>query len=204
MKKISYLKTLYINTKIFGFKKPKLLIGKNTIINLSRQCRIIIGKRLSVSVDCEVKQATEIKIKEHGELCVDGHVTILNGCYLYVGENAKMKIGEGTFINSNTRLSCSESIEIGKDCALAFNVTLIDSDFHQISYNGFPTKEITKKIKIGDNVWIGAGTIVTKGVTIGNNSVISAGTVVNKDVPANALVSGNPMQIIKENVSWTK
>lgn len=204
LKKINYLKTLYYNTKFFGFKKPKIIIGKKTIINSSKSSRWIIDKRLSVSVDCEIKQVTEIKIKEYGELYVNGSATILNGCYLFIGEKAKMQIGDNTFINTNTRISCSKEVEIGKGCALAFNVTIMDSDFHQISYNGIPVKEKSKKIKIGENVWIGTGAIITKGVTIGDNSVISAGTVVNRDVPANTLVSGNPMRVVKDNVSWEK
>jgi acetyltransferase-like isoleucine patch superfamily enzyme len=49
---------------------------------------------------------------------------------------------------------------------------------------------------IGDNVFIGAGAFVLKGVTIGENTVIGAGAVVTAKVPANAIVGGNPAQVI--------
>ncbi|WP_202171413.1 DapH/DapD/GlmU-related protein [Bacillus sp. USDA818B3_A] len=47
-------------------------------------------------------------------------------------------------------------------------------------------------VKIGDNCWIGAGSIICPGVTIGDNSVIGAGSVVTKDIPANSVAVGNP------------
>ena len=53
------------------------------------------------------------------------------------------------------------------------------------------------EIKIGNNVWIGGNVCVLPGVTIGDNVVIGAGSVVTKDIPANCLVAGNPGKIIK-------
>lgn len=52
------------------------------------------------------------------------------------------------------------------------------------------------KVKIGDNVFIGMGTIILKGVTIGNNVVIAAGSVVNKDIPDDCVAAGNPAKPI--------
>ena len=52
-------------------------------------------------------------------------------------------------------------------------------------------------IIIGDDVWIGAGTIILAGVHIGNGCVIAAGAVVNKDVPDYAIVGGVPAKVLK-------
>ena len=55
----------------------------------------------------------------------------------------------------------------------------------------------SKAITIGDDVWIGGGSIILPGVTIGNNVIIGAGSVVTKDVPDNTLAYGNPCRIIR-------
>ncbi|MBQ8394093.1 MAG: acyltransferase [Clostridia bacterium] len=52
------------------------------------------------------------------------------------------------------------------------------------------------KVHIGDNVFIGAGSIILPNVSIGNNCIVGAGTVVAKDVPNNSVVIGNPMRVI--------
>lgn len=52
---------------------------------------------------------------------------------------------------------------------------------------------------IGDYVWIGGGAIIMPGVTIGDNVVIGAGSVVTGDVPDNVIAYGNPCRIIREN-----
>ena len=58
--------------------------------------------------------------------------------------------------------------------------------------------EYGKPIRIGNNVWIGGGSIIVAGVTIGDNSVIGAGSVVVKDIPANVVAVGNPCKVIKQ------
>ena len=55
---------------------------------------------------------------------------------------------------------------------------------------------------VGNDVWIGARVLILKGITIGDGAVVAAGSVVTRDVPAKALVAGNPARIIKEDVYW--
>jgi maltose O-acetyltransferase len=59
-------------------------------------------------------------------------------------------------------------------------------------------KEYAKPIVIGDNVWVGGGTIICPGVKIGDNVTIGAGSVVTKDIPDNAIAAGNPCKVIRE------
>lgn len=54
--------------------------------------------------------------------------------------------------------------------------------------------------RIGNNVYIGAGTIIMNPVNIGNNVTIGAGSVITKDIPDNCIVAGNPAKIIKFKV----
>ncbi|MGZ4106010.1 MAG: DapH/DapD/GlmU-related protein, partial [Tumebacillaceae bacterium] len=79
-----------------------------------------------------------------------------------------------------------------------WDVQLMDTDFHRISANAVNTKKIT----IGNNVWIGCRVMILKGVTIGDGAVIAAGSVITKDVPPYTVVGGNPARVLKENVNW--
>ncbi len=52
---------------------------------------------------------------------------------------------------------------------------------------------------MGNNVWIGGGAIILPGVTIGDNVVIGAGSIVTKDIPDNVIAAGNPCRVIRAN-----
>lgn len=58
--------------------------------------------------------------------------------------------------------------------------------------------QYNRDVHIGNNVWIGVGTVIVPGVTIGENSVIGAGSVVTKDIPANVVAVGNPCRVMRE------
>lgn len=58
--------------------------------------------------------------------------------------------------------------------------------------------EFSREIRVGNNVWFGAGVTVLPGVTIGDNTVIGAGSIVNKDIPANVVAAGNPCRVLRE------
>lgn len=99
-------------------------------------------------------------------------------------------------------------LKIGAYCSIAPDVTFLlsaDHALHHISTYPFKVKCLGEKsegiskgdIIVGDDVWIGYRAIILSGVTIGQGAVIAAGTVVTKDVPAYAIVAGNPARIIK-------
>lgn len=53
-------------------------------------------------------------------------------------------------------------------------------------------------VHIGKNCWIGAGAIILPGVTIGDQVVVGAGSVVTKDLPSNVVAVGNPCRVVRE------
>ena len=53
-------------------------------------------------------------------------------------------------------------------------------------------------VHIGNNVWIGAGSVLLPGVSIGDNTVIGAGSIVTRDIPANVVAVGNPCRVLRE------
>ena len=52
-------------------------------------------------------------------------------------------------------------------------------------------------VRIGNNVWIGAGAVILPGITIGDDSVIGAGSIVTKDIPAGVVAVGNPCRVLR-------
>ncbi|MCK1485645.1 acyltransferase [Bradyrhizobium sp. 193] len=61
----------------------------------------------------------------------------------------------------------------------------------------FPNIDVVRSIRVGNNVFIGYGTIILPGVTIGDNVVIGAGSVVAKSIPSNTVAAGIPASVIK-------
>ena len=53
-------------------------------------------------------------------------------------------------------------------------------------------------VHIGKNCWIGAGVLIVPGITIGDNVVVGAGSVVTKDIPSNVVAVGNPCRVLRE------
>lgn len=129
-------------------------------------------------------------------------------CTLVCGLNGIIEIGDGTMLNG-VSITAYERVKIGKNCQIASSTFIADTDFHpinsgirQLEANGhrIDHHEVNKKeIIIGDNVWIGWGTIILKGVNIGNNSIIAAGSVVLTDVPSDVLFAGNPA-VLKKSI----
>ncbi|MFC1971404.1 acyltransferase [Chloroflexota bacterium] len=112
-------------------------------------------------------------------------------------------------------IMCAQSIKIGARCVISYNVVITDSDFHPIDISlrcrdieavlpgGDPSQRqavIKKPVNIGDDVWVGTGTIILKGVSVGNGAQIAPGSVISRNVPPGALVEGNPAVIIGESI----
>ncbi|MGL4982864.1 MAG: DapH/DapD/GlmU-related protein [Treponemataceae bacterium] len=110
-----------------------------------------------------------------------------------------IEFGEFCWIGDNCRFHISETgLKIGSRTAIA-NEVLIMTNNHNFKYSDFipfDNKAISMPIHIGDNVWIGARTIILGGVRIEDGAIIGAGSVVSKSVPKYAIVAGNPAKIV--------
>lgn len=120
--------------------------------------------------------------------------TFFSGVRLECWPGARITIGNGTYLNRNAEVIAAQSVTIGRDCKIARDVIIMDTDQHEIPGFGM----VAKPVDIGDHVWIGSRAIVLKGVTIGRGAVVAAGSVVTKDVPARAVVAGIPAKVVRE------
>lgn len=126
--------------------------------------------------------------------------------------------GEGMYIEPTFRCDYGYNIHIGKNFYSNYNLIILDiapvyiGDNVMIAPNvgiytaGHPVHPVARKsgyeygaaIRIGNDVWIGAHSVINPGVTIGDNTVIGAGSVVTKDIPADCIAAGNPCKVIRE------
>ena len=109
----------------------------------------------------------------------------------------RLIIGAGTYINRFTMFDASEMIEVGQNCLIGPLCYITDHDHGTLPGAAMVGQPLVgSPVRIGDNVWIGAGAIIIKGVTIGNGAVIGAGAVVTHDVQAHGKVAGVPARLI--------
>ncbi|MFA4995831.1 MAG: CatB-related O-acetyltransferase [Patescibacteria group bacterium] len=129
---------------------------------------------------------------------------------------SKVELGDFTYVSSNTNMA---NTKVGKFCSIAQNVQCglgmhpasVYVSTHPIFYStkkqcglSFAENdhfEESKLIIIGNDVWIGANSIVLDGVTIGDGAIIGAGAVVTKDVPPYAIMGGVPAKLIRYRFS---
>ncbi len=138
---------------------------------------------------------------DSGRLTVGEGTLLEPGCWLTLGPEAEIRIGEGCFLNRETMLAAVERIEIGDHVMFANGCFVGDADHR---YDD-PDQPITRQgfvprgpVRIGSNVWFGVNCVVTGGVEIGDRAVIGANSVVTRDVPAGAIAAGAPAKVIRE------
>ena len=111
---------------------------------------------------------------------------------------AHVHFGEWVYANFNLTLVDDGHIYIGDHTMIGPNVTIATAGQPILPELREKEMQYNVDVKIGRNVWIGAGAIIVPGVTIGNNTVIGAGSVVTKDIPANVVAVGNPCRVMRE------
>jgi acetyltransferase-like isoleucine patch superfamily enzyme len=121
-----------------------------------------------------------------------------------------MEIGDDSVL-TGAQFMCAERIVVGRRVLISYNAVIADGDFHprdpdlrrrdaMLCAPSAPPDErdpfSTAPVVIGDDARIGINAMVLKGVTIGPGASVYAGAVVTSDVPAGAVVAGNPARIV--------
>jgi acetyltransferase-like isoleucine patch superfamily enzyme len=135
-----------------------------------------------------------------GELLVFGHGGCISvGSYCYIGENTR--IWSAKRIEIGDRVLISHDVNIFDNLTHPIDPALRHEQFKSIITGGHPTQITTldeKEVIIGNDVLIGAMSIILRGVSIGNCAIVGAGSVVTKNIPPYSIVAGNPARIIRE------
>lgn len=109
------------------------------------------------------------------------------GYNIYVGDNFYMN-HNGVILDAG-KVEFGDNVFIGPNCGFYTAGHPIDINLRNKGL------EYAKPIKVGNNVWLGGNVVVLPGVTIGDNVTIGAGSIVTKDIPSNSIAYGNPCKV---------
>ena len=170
-------------------KHPTAVIGKNVIIECNN---FTLGANSYIGDNCSI---TCNNFTAGDNLFIPGKVEIgRGGCKgpnsnVYIGDN--VGIFEGTIINPSDEVYIGDNVGIGGEVMIWTHGAWLDV------MQGFPTD--FGPVRIGDNVWLPARSIVLPNVEIGKNTVIGIGSIINRNIPAGCFAAGSPCKVLKEN-----
>ncbi len=128
-------------------------------------------------------------------------ITIYRKFQLKLLVKAGLTLGRDIFLEERVSIDSSFCwlISIGDECTISRNVVILAHDASTKRYLDF-TK--IGRVQIGKKTFIGACSVILPGVKIGNNVIIGAGSVVTHDIPDNSLAVGNPARVIESTKDY--
>lgn len=139
-------------------------------------------------------------IKNLCKRCGD-NVIVFPGAYLTYLESCIF--GNNISIHENCNIGCKGELTVGNNVMISQGTSILttEHDYKQLSVPMRDASVICKSVTIGDDVWLGAHSIITAGTTIGYGAVIAAGAVVTKNIPPMCIAAGIPAHIIGKRVT---
>lgn len=157
--------------------------------------RVQIGRNVFIDDLCIVHMPDGT-----GTLNLADGVSLWRGSILHIADGGSLSVGRDTHFQADTVVTALGAVSFGARVQVAPRCAFYPYD-HGFADVTRPIMEqpLVRKggIQVGDDVWFGTGVIVLDGVRIGDGAVIAAGSVVTRDVPANAVVAGNPARVLK-------
>lgn len=130
---------------------------------------------------------------------LQGPITFHYGRHTHIGANV--------FINFNFTVQDDAEVTIGDGCNFGPNITIVTPMHPMLAEERTAMRTASGEIKhlcyakpvhIGKNCWFGANVTICPGVTVGDNVVIGAGSVITRDVPPNTFAVGVPCRVVRE------
>lgn len=155
-----------------------------------------VAKNMPETYETGGKFACWLRVKTAREFAVSigDNVNIEKGANISEGTVVGNRSGVGINANLHGPVRIGEDVMMGPDC-------IIYTSNHEFSDTAIPMNKQgfseIREVVIGNDVWIGGRVIILPGVHIGDGAIIGAGAVVTKDVPAYAVVGGNPAKVLK-------
>ena len=179
--------------------KEKMLSGE---LYLCDDKDILAEQAKCLELQYEYNLTRPSEAEKRKELLSKMFAEIGEGCYIEPPLHANwagkhVHFGKNVYANFNLTLVDDNHIYVGDNTLFGPNVVIataghpIDPELRDKQY------QYNIPVKIGKSCWLGAGVVVLPGITIGNNVVVGAGSVVTKDLPDNVVAVGNPARILR-------
>ena len=187
-------------SELLLFRKFRSLLIKLGRISLSLTTRIRINflyPNVSVGKNVFFGRLVSIRTSDLGKIIISDNVSIDNFCLL-LAQKGTLTIGKGTYLGHGTHICTIDNINIGENCLIA--AYCIIRDMKHGTEVGIPIneqKQDANPVIVGDDVWLGAHTVVTAGVTIGDGTIIGANSVVTKDIASGKIAAGVPTKVLR-------
>lgn len=201
----------------FSGKNNKVIFGKNCNL-LNCKIKIYGNSSLILGDDVYLENCTIILRESTAQLgsnCEGYNMTIT------AAGNSSLELGSGSVLCGDFDLrnkgiirakklwttwgpliaANDGLIEIGHSCIT--DAVIYNSDYHPIYDCDGNHLNANKDVIIGDNVWVGRKAFILKGARLGEGCIVAAGTYTGKEVPAYAVIAGNPGRIVREKAFWS-
>lgn len=201
--RISLVKTL-----AFGIK------ARTYRVRVARNFKVVNSGRISYVAESRIRFGTVFfgflignessLIRNRGELCFEGDVSVADSNYWDIGPGARMTVGSGTSFSPGVKIVISEGLRLGDKCAVGWDTQILDTDFHRHGAVGQIAVEVpTGQIVIGNHVWVGSGVKIMKGIEIADDCIVAAGSLVTRSfVRKGSLIGGVPAKVIRDGYAW--
>ncbi len=169
------------------------LANDPALLDERRQCRLVCERFNATSFADRARRRAIL-----GELLAElgDHAEVMAPFACDYGY--QITVGARTFINYSAVVLDGARVTIGADVQIGPGVQLLTAVHPLDPVERRRGTETAKPVTIGDGAWLAAGVIVCPGVSIGDDVVVGAGSVVTKDLPARHLCLGNPCRVIRE------
>lgn len=151
--------------------------------------KLIHGPQFRGNILCAVSPLTEITLDRGGSLSIGRRFRMRDGAKLRVRRGAVCTIGDNVSVNSSNVIACHDRITIGNNVQFSPNVQIYDHDHDYRAEGGVNAmKYRVSPVHIGNDVWIGANTVILRGTELGDGCVVGAGSVIKGKYPAGTVV----------------
>lgn len=190
--KVNWLRTLYFNFKYLPYNQarhlPILLYHPGEINGVGAYVLDIPKEKVrfgmlkfGIKNENSILSKTGVCISNNGKLILKGSGVIGNGSSITIGHGGIMSIGKNFGITGDVAIHCYDNIKIGEYFSCSWDVSIDDTDHHQLFDVAESKKKMeTKPISIGNCVWICQKVTLLKGSELPDRTIVSSNSLVNR------------------------